>query len=157
MDRLATVGRDAALALGAGVLLGWGAPALAAPVSDARLSADLDGARVVPGPGDPDGRGSFRGTLTGKTRELCYELELRGIGPLTGVRIHIGRPGRADMAVQQLVPPDHSGKVGTCVKLDRELAHDLIRMPVLFYIEATTEDFPAGAVRGQLSKPGMEE
>src|SRR5918997_807670 len=52
-----------------------------------RLAASLTGAKEVPGPGDPDGRGKARIQL--KKDQICFELSWRKIDAPTAAHIHV--------------------------------------------------------------------
>jgi hypothetical protein len=66
------------------------------------LSTVLTGAAEVPGPGDPDGRGTARLTLNQGQEEICYDLTVSGIAPATAAHIHVGT---ADVAGPVVVRP----------------------------------------------------
>jgi uncharacterized protein (DUF3820 family) len=128
--------------------------------------AVLTGAAEVPGPGDLDGTGfSAVGLFAEEDTELlCFFLFVEGIElPATGAHIHEGGPEEAGPIVVGLTAPvDPSGAgVGFsfgCVDehaLTGDASEDqfseIIDNPEDYYVNVHNEDFPAGAVRGQLS------
>ena len=115
------------------------------------LSAALTGSAEVPGPGDPDGSGEVFLTVNPGQREICYQLAVRDIAPATGAHIHLGPAGVAGPVVVGLIPPT-SGSSSECVAVDRELAMAIVHDPSNYYVNVHNAPFPAGAIRGQLSK-----
>lgn len=146
-----------ALVLGALVTLALGGTASAAKLEVADhggrpLSTTLTGAAEVPGPGDPDGSGSARVTVNPGQGEICYELSVANIIlPATGAHIHVGAADEFGDVVVPLTPPDASGFSSGCEEVSRELAKAILKNPENYYVNVHTSDFPAGAIRGQLS------
>jgi hypothetical protein len=115
------------------------------------LSATLTGAAEVPGPADPDGSGSAFITVNPGQGEICFELTASNIAPATAAHIHVGPVGVAGPIVVGLTPPT-SGSSSGCVSADRDLAKDILKNPEEYYVNVHNAPFPAGAIRGQLSK-----
>jgi len=151
-----------AVALVSGLAL-LAAPAAVAGASTAgtggkvtRLAATLSGANEVPGPGDPDGRGTAFVRLSGTT--ACYALEWSGIGAPTAAHIHQGGAGVAGPVVVLFFQPGTNAaslpgtlsSVAGCVDVDPALAGRIAASPRDWYVNIHTADFAAGAVRGQL-------
>ena len=124
------------------------------------LSANLSGAKEVPGPGDPDGRGRAVVRLSGD--QVCFALRWSGISAPNAAHIHLGGP---DVAGPVVVPffgdpagpsviPDTVTSVRGCVTADPALVAAIARHPRAYYTNIHTPDFPAGAVRGQLHRGG---
>lgn len=113
--------------------------------------AVLTGAAEVPGPGDPDGSGTARVVANPGKAVVCYELRVRDIEPATAAHIHEGAPDVAGPVVVNLDPPTDGSSSG-CVKVARALARDIARTPSDYYVNVHNTEFPAGAVRGQLSR-----
>jgi hypothetical protein len=141
------------------------APAAAAGASTAgtagkvtRLAATLSGANEVPGPGDPDGRGTAFVRLSGTT--ACYALEWSGIGAPTAAHIHQGGAGVAGPVVVLFFQPGINAaslpgtlsSVAGCVDVDPALARRIAASPRDWYVNIHTADFAAGAIRGQLHR-----
>jgi hypothetical protein len=117
----------------------------------AKLEATMTGAVEVP-TGDPDGSGRAEFTLNPGLGIICYEIEVSGIEPPIAAHIHRAPAGVAGPIVVPLVAPT-SGSVEACAtNVDRDLVLDIIQNPSAYYVNVHTHDFPAGAVRGQLSK-----
>ena len=118
------------------------------------LEATLTGAAEVPGPGDPDGSGTAHITLNQGQGEVCFELTVSDITlPATAAHIHVGTAGVAGGVVVTLVPPDASGSSSGCATgVDKDLIKAIRQNPAGYYVNVHNADFPAGAVRGQLSK-----
>ena len=141
------------------------APAAAAGASTAgtagkvtRLAATLSGANEVPGPGDPDGRGTAFVRLSGTT--ACYALKWSGIGAPTAAHIHQGGAGVAGPVVVLFFQPGTNAaslpgtlsSVAGCVDVDPALAGRIAASPRDWYVNIHTADFGAGAIRGQLHR-----
>lgn len=115
------------------------------------LSTPMSGAEEAPGPGDPDGSGEVVMTLNHGQGEICFQLTVQNIAPATASHIHRGPFGVAGPVVVGLPPPT-SGFSSSCVAVDRDLIKEIIQNPDEFYVNVHNAPFPAGAVRGQLSK-----
>jgi hypothetical protein len=155
--RVAVVALAATLVAGMTVLT---APGAAASGKVTLLSASLKGAREVPDPGDPDGRGRAFVRLAGGT--ACFLLQWSKISAPVAAHIHEGRAGVAGPVVVPFFQPgtnaaslpDTLSSVAGCVDLDRRLAGRIASHPRDFYVNIHTADFPDGAVRGQLHRAG---
>ena len=126
------------------------------------LSANLRGAKEVPGPGDPDGHA--RAVLRLSGNQVCFALRWAGITAPNAAHIHLGGP---DVAGPVVVPffgdpagpsviPDTVSSVRGCVTADPALVAAIARHPSAYYTNIHTPDFPAGAVRGQLHRGGRD-
>ena len=140
-----------ALALGtaAGGLLLPTPPAVAHD-GGRKLTTELTGAAEVPKVGDPDGRGTAALRVNVGQSRVCYQLSVRGIASATAAHIHEAPAGVAGPVVVPLAPPRNGGSSG-CVTVSRELARDIVRHPADYYVNVHNQDFPGGALRGQLS------
>jgi hypothetical protein len=137
--------------------------ALAGAASAARLdvadhggrpfSTELTGAAEVPA-GDPNGTGTATITVNPGQEEVCWEIKAAGIDlPATAAHIHVGAVGTAppNNVVVTLSAPDASGFSSGCTTVDRHLALEILKNPENYYVNVHNEDFPTGAIRGQLS------
>jgi hypothetical protein len=133
------------------VLLTFAAPAISDETGK-KLSASLNGIEEIPGPGDPDGTGSFKSQFNPEREELCYSLAASKIQAPNAAHIHRGAKGVAGPVVVPLNPPPVDSGTEACTKVARALAVEILQMPGQFYVNVHNPDFPRGAVRGQLSK-----
>jgi len=115
------------------------------------FSTELTGAAEVPGPGDPDGEGTAHLTLNQGQGEICYELTVSGIAPATAAHIHVGDSTVAGPVVVPLNAPT-SGSSSGCASVDPALIKAIRQNPENYYVNVHNAEFPAGALRGQLSK-----
>jgi len=117
------------------------------------FTTTLTGAAEVPGPGDPDGRGTATITLNHGQGTVCWQIWVSDITlPATAAHIHeapVGVAGPVDVA---LSAPDASGFASGCATVSREEIKEIIQHPEEYYVNVHTTDYPAGALRGQLSK-----
>ena len=142
-----------AAALGMVGILAVGAPAFA---GGRPLSATLTGAAEVPGPGDADASGAASVTLNEGQGEVCFSLDWAGIdGTVVAAHIHVGPAGVAGPVVVPLFAGAFSGtgSASACVSgVSEELIKAIRQDPAGYYVNIHSTVFPAGAVRGQLSK-----
>lgn len=111
----------------------------------------LSGASEVPGPGDPDGTGTAHITLNQGQGEVCFDITVANIDAPIGGHIHVGTSDVAGPVVVNLLGSTPSVLSG-CVDADKDLIKDIRQNPEDYYVNVHTAPFPAGAVRGQLSK-----
>jgi hypothetical protein len=118
------------------------------------LKANLSGEAEVPGPGDPDGQGQSNVFLNRETQQVCFSIVVSDIElPAAAAHIHVGRADVAGPIVVPLTAPDATGVSTGCVSdVDAALIQAIIARPSRYYVNVHTSDFPAGALRGQLSK-----
>ena len=115
------------------------------------FSTTLTGAAEVPGPGDPDGSGTALLRLNPGQGEICYHLDVTGIAPARAAHIHVGTADVAGPIVVHLAAPT-GGSASACATVDRDLIKAIIQNPEQYYVNVHNAEFPAGALRGQLSK-----
>jgi len=114
------------------------------------FTTTLTGAAEVPGPGDPDGTGTAKLSLNPGQGEVCYELSVSGISPAIAAHVHVAPAGVAGPVVIPLAAPTN-GSSSACATASRELVLAIIQNPENYYVNVHNVDFPAGALRGQLS------
>jgi CHRD domain-containing protein len=124
--------------------------ALAAEVT---LTADLAGVTEGDSPGDPDGTGTASIVIDPEAGTACWDLTAEGIEPVTQSHIHVGAEGVSGDVV---VPLDVDGFEGTsegCTEPmeDAAILQEIVDDPAGYYVNLHTEDFPAGAIRGNLA------
>ncbi len=111
------------------------------------LSTELTGEQEVPGPGDPDGSGQAT-VIVIPPDTVCYVVTAQGIEPATAAHIHEAPADEAGPVVAPLEAPTY-GASGGCFQ-DPELVSGLQENPEDYYVNAHNEEYPAGAIRGQL-------
>jgi hypothetical protein len=112
------------------------------------FSTPLSGAEEAPGPGDPDGTGSASLQLNQGQNRVCFTLDWQNIGPPTAAHIHKAPPGVAGPIVVGLGPV----RSGCVSDVDAALIKDIRQNPGDYYVNIHTQEFPGGAIRGQLEK-----
>ena len=101
---------------------------------------------------DPVGTGTATVRMRLGQGQICFTIAVQNITlPSAGSHIHRGGPGVNGPIVVQLVAPGSSGRASGCVAVARPLVRELLTAPGRFYVNVHTTDYPAGAVRGQLS------
>jgi CHRD domain-containing protein len=114
------------------------------------LTANLSGAGEQPS-GDPDGLGiaSVR-TLPG-LGQLCYQLTVSRIElPATAARIQLDSTGKTVVALR--APDAATGVSSGCPNVSRALVRSILARPAAYFLNVTTQDHPAGAIRGTLGR-----
>lgn len=113
------------------------------------LTATLDPASEVPGPGKAGGTGALKARMFIKDGKFCYTLTSTGLSALTAAHIHAGAAGVAGDPIVTLIPSVPSE---TCLKIDSALATKIAADPASYYVNIHTQEMPKGAIRGQLAK-----
>ena len=119
------------------------------------LEAKLKGKNEVPGPGSQKGKGEIHVFVKPTKKKLCFDFEVSKLDPLIAGHIH---KGAADVAGPVKVPlfEDSQGLEGTgsyegCVKnVKKKLMKKIAAKPEKYYANIHTEEYPDGAIRGQL-------
>ena len=107
----------------------------------------------VPNQGDLDGIGTATITLNYGQATICWEIMVSGITlPATAAHIHEAPVTAPGPAIVPISAPDGSGVSEGCVSASREEIKEIIQHPEDYYVNVHNADFPAGALRGQLSK-----
>jgi len=135
-----------------GVALALSANAASADNGGVRLSTTLLGANEVPGPGDPDGSGTAVLRLNAAQEQICYTLTVSTIAPATAAHIHVGPTDTAGPVVVGLAPPTSGASSGCVEGVASSLIKAIIQHPEEYYVNVHNAEYPAGALRGQLSK-----
>lgn len=115
------------------------------------IMVSMTGAEEAPGPGDSDGSGTAFFTLNQGQGEVCFELTAQNIEPAAAAHIHRAPAGSPGSVVIPLIPPT-AGVSSGCVAADPGLIMEIRQFPERFYVNVHNALFPAGAIRGQLSK-----
>jgi hypothetical protein len=130
-------------------LVAFGLAAGPATAGGAPLSTTLLGANEVlangsPAPSDPDGFGTARITVNPGRGEVCWNVTAQNLSTVVGVHIHEAPSTTTGGVVVHLT-------LGSgCTEVSRELALDLLRNSEEYYVNVHTDEFPGGAIRGQL-------
>jgi hypothetical protein len=117
------------------------------------VTAKLSGAKEVPGPGDPNGRGSVMITLKKRAGKVCAHATWRKIGTPVAAHIHKGGPKVAGDVVVDLTGAVTGG--AHCTSAPRPTIKKIIAHPKRFYFNIHTGAFQGGAIRGQLHRMVM--
>ncbi len=102
--------------------------------------------------GDMDGTGGA--TLLLKGDQLCFAVVVKGVGVPNGLHVHKARAGKNGDVVVPLTAPTAGdpGASSGCVTVAADLATAIQRRSRGFYVNIHTDEYPAGALRGQLHK-----
>jgi len=109
----------------------------------------LNGANALPTIGDPDGSGVFKFAIKPEENQFCYELNVSNVGIPTAATVGIGSRGNTGPTLLTLQPPSH-GTAKDCLTLDADKISELNSNLGNYYVSVQTEEFPNGAVRGQM-------
>ena len=134
----------------AACLLAVGAAAVPASAAGGDgLFANLNGAKEVPGPGDPDGAGAAIVTLYPRLGRVCARISVARVDTPVAAHIHDGSFGVAGPVVVDLTGSVTGG--ARCVDgVSSALIRDIRMHPRQYYVNVHTAAYPGGAVRGQL-------
>jgi hypothetical protein len=105
-----------------------------------------------PAGGDPDGYGAVAITFHGKTT-ICVGYVVDRIGKPTAAHIHDGIAGVNGPPVIPfpVIPTTGSpGNASFCADVDDALFTRIRNSPSDFYVNVHNDEFPGGAIRGQL-------
>jgi hypothetical protein len=118
------------------------------------MEAKMKGSEEPSG-GDPNGKGTAEVLANKKKKKVCFELTYRKIEEPFAAHIHKGKEGVDGPIVVPLVEePFPSGESGCVKKVDRGLIRKITKKPQNYYVNVHNDDFPGGAIRGQLSLLG---
>ena len=130
----------------------------AAPAtSTLRITADVSGAQVVPGPGDDDAVGSASPLFRVDSEDpsngrACVFYQVVGMDPGIQAEIGQGAPGEAGTIVATIPVEEDLGEGGGCIDgVDPALVDAFNADPTGYFVQIDTDAFPAGAVRGQVT------
>jgi hypothetical protein len=140
-----TLGLVATLALAGSVL-----------AAETTLTATLAGVTEGDNPGDEDGSGTASIVIDPAAGTACWTLTAENIMPVTQSHIHVGAEGESGDIVVPLDVDGFEGSSEGCIEPmeDAAVLQDIVDDPAGFYVNLHTEDFPAGAIRGQLAASG---
>ena len=147
-----TARRGAAVLVSAFAILIGALPAAVADEGGRPFTTTLTGAaevnaQGVPNQGDPDGVGTATVRINPGLGQICWTISVSGVEPITAAHIHVAPPTAPGPIVVPLNP-----YTGGCTDVDRQLALAIIQDPAAYYVNVHNEPYPAGALRGQLSR-----
>lgn len=103
----------------------------------------------VGGQGDPNGRGHAAIKVSGL--EVCWKYNVKNVATVAAAHIHAAPAGVNGSVVVPLSLPNTGGQASGCATVSAALAAGLSTTPSNYYVNVHTAEFPAGAVRAQLS------
>lgn len=120
------------------------------------LATTLTGTEEAPGPGDADATGQADLRLNQGQGRICFDLSWEDVdGTVFAAHIHEAPAGAAGPIVVPLFEGAFAGtdSISDCVGVERSLVKDIRMHPSDYYVNVhSLPGFPAGAIRGQLSK-----
>jgi CHRD domain len=102
-------------------------------------------------PGDPVGTGTATVRLRAGQGQLCFQLKATNLPPAAAAHVHHGDAGSSGPVVVPLATPNAAGESSGCTNAARTIVKAILADPASYYVNVHTADFPAGAVRGQLT------
>jgi hypothetical protein len=119
--------------------------------------ASLNGAQET-GPADPDGTGSAMVTLNVGQDRVCWTVTWTAIDAPTAYHIHHAAAGVPGPVVLPFTVSGAFVPSGCRTGLDDPaLLQDIVDFPDQYYVNIHNTAFPGGAIRGQLSVPGLAD
>jgi hypothetical protein len=150
-----SISRPAAVA--AAILAALAAVLISTGVARAAViafTADLTAESEVPDPGPAGATGSAFISIDDETNEVCFELAIDGLAEgdaVIAAHIHEGAEGVPGDIVVPLFTAPPTGEMTGCVQdVDPAIVAAITGDPAGYYVNIHTEQFQAGAVRGQL-------
>ena len=101
--------------------------------------------------GDPVGTGTSTIRLRAGQGQVCYRLSVENLAQAAAAHIHRGASGVAGPVVVPLTTPGADGTSSGCAPATRAVVSAILARPASYYVNVHTAEFPAGAVRGQLT------
>jgi hypothetical protein len=101
--------------------------------------------------GDPVGTGTATARLRAGQGQICFRLSTNGLPAASAAHIHRGDKGSSGPVVVPLRTPNAAGKSSGCAAASRTLVKAILGDPASYYVNVHTGEFPAGAIRGQLT------
>lgn len=147
-----TTASVAAIALsGAALVLSAGAGSADDSQGGRPFTASLSGANEV-GVGDPDGSGTARVTVNPGKNLICWDITVENINGATRGHIHEAAAGKNGPIVVEFFEAGATQLQGCTSPKPGTTAREILKDPANYYVNIHNDEYPAGAVRGQLSK-----
>jgi CHRD domain len=124
---------------------------LLSPTSGGRTFAVALTGDVENPAGDPVATGTAAFHLRAGQGQVCYQIAAKNLPAAVAAHIHRGAAGVAGPVVIPLTTPNAAGNSRGCAAVARTLVRAIIAAPASYYVNVHTAEFPAGAIRGQLS------
>jgi len=143
------------------IIASFAAAAIAQPAAEGgrKFTTELTGEAEVnaagtPNLGDLDGTGSASITVNVGQQRVCWDISVAGIAPATRSHIHKAPSTTSGPIVVSFFETTATADFDSCTTtpVNRDLLKDIIQNPQDYYVNVHNADFPAGALRGQLSK-----
>lgn len=114
-------------------------------------AAEIDPDTGLPGAGDTDANGEAFVAFT--ETQICLGATVEDLDtPIVAAHIHEGSAGSNGPVVVDFTDAVREGSfVAGCTDVEADLLTDIQDNPADYYVNVHTEDFPGGAVRGQLT------
>jgi len=117
-----------------------------------KLKSDLSGQQEVP-PADPDGSGTAKFKLKKHKKKVCYDIRFSGIQDPFVAHIHPGAEGvNGPPLITLFEDTAFPSPQKACVEAKKSDIKDISKHPKQYYVNLHNDDFPGGAIRGQLEK-----
>jgi hypothetical protein len=101
--------------------------------------------------GDPVATGTAVFRLRAGQGQVCYQISAKNLAPAVAAHIHRGGATVAGPVVIPLKTPNAAGAASGCAPAARATVKAILGAPASFYANVHTAEFPAGAIRGQLT------
>jgi hypothetical protein len=112
--------------------------------------ANLLGNAIVGGAGDTDGFAKAEVSVIDTLDQICYELNtVNNLGNIRSVSINQGDAKSNGPVVLDFIKAKTSGWKN-CVNVDEAVENGIRKLASPYYVIVKTDDYPDGAVRGQL-------
>lgn len=100
-----------------------------------------------------DGTGTAQVDINSDENQVCYDISLEGVQGVTAAHIHSGGSDEAGPVVVNLEYDGDDQGDDKCVDgVSESDLEDISEAPANFYVNVHSEQYPDGAVRGQLAE-----
>jgi hypothetical protein len=114
--------------------------------------AEVSTEKPTGGAGDLDASGSVTLKINPGKKQVCYDFDdLTGLATLAAAHIHQA-PALQNGPIFIGLFTGSDGKLEDCVAATSAQLAQIVAKPSNFYVNVHTSEFPAGAIRGQLSR-----